>query len=85
LDEIQVKLDYPDLIKASVSDDFLVGSLGPQSVVKVISNVSAGGTITNITQLGGLDISSAQDGDILVYESTTQLWEAVDELDGGEY
>lgn len=85
MDEIKVKLDFPDAVKVSHSEGNLTGNLGSQNVIKVISNVSSGSTITSISQLEGLDIENAQDGDILIYDNISELWEAVDELDGGEY
>lgn len=59
--------------------------VGAENTLKVVTGVSIGGTITSIFDLDGLDISGASDGDILVYNSETNLWTSVDEIDGGDY
>ena len=85
MDEIRVKLDHPDLVKASLSDGNLTGNLGSQNVIKVVSSVSSASTITSINQLEDINTDNAQDGNLLIYNGTSEVWEVSDELDGGEY
>lgn len=59
--------------------------LGPENVVKVVSSVSNDNLTTNLNQLEDLNLSGLEDGNILVYNSTSQVWENLDEIDGGDY
>lgn len=59
--------------------------VGSENTLKVVTGVSVGGTITSIYDLEGLDISGSEDGNILIFNGDSNLWESVDEIDGGVY
>lgn len=84
--QITIKGSDDDSSVCVFSPENLVSTkLGPENVVKVVSSVSNDNLTTNLNQLEDLNLSGLEDGNILVYNSTSQVWENLDEIDGGDY
>jgi len=75
----------PDIRISKDNGNPVSGRIGTNNALKVVSAVSSGSTISSIYDLDGLDFSDSSDGNVLVYDSDTNIWESVDEIDGGFY
>ncbi len=78
LSDIKVVVDPNNLLSARV---------GTQDAIRVVSSVSKEIPTQNfLKDLDDIDIPDpVSDGSVLVYNTSTMKWEAVDELNGGSY
>lgn len=72
-------------------DDIRLGNslnvrLGADQAIKVISAVSSENLRNKISSLEDVNLSSGPlNGDILIYNSTTNVWESKNIINGGTY
>lgn len=59
--------------------------LGQQNAIKVISSSILAPSSIPLSNLSDVDVSSKSDGALLGYNDSTDKWEAILVIDGGDY
>jgi hypothetical protein len=77
--------DENESICVQTPENAISTRLGIENTTKVVSSISVDNLVSNFNQLDDIDILNPQDGDILIYNLNSNVWENTNEIDGGEY
>jgi hypothetical protein len=77
--------DENESICVQTPENAISTRLGIENTTKVVSSISVDNLVSNFNQLDDIDILNPQDGDILIYNLNSNVWENANEIDGGEY
>lgn len=77
--------DENESICVQTPENAISTKLGIENTTKVVSSISVDNLVSNFNQLDDIDILNPQDGDILIYNLNSNVWENANEIDGGEY